>query len=125
MSHASRTARLPVESLRPGHEAPVAGRGPAEAASVQEAGRTHRITLVELRVLAAGAGLAAPGAARGAAGRTLLDESERQTRLEQLVLLWQGGCRRLVDETLYLDIAARHPDLARRVRRRLRRSRAG
>jgi hypothetical protein len=49
-----------------------------------------------------------------------LSAEERALRLARLLALWQSGCRRLVDETLCHDIAARNPELARRVRQRLR-----
>jgi hypothetical protein len=118
MPHASRSAVETVEEPAfAGHAdfgatAPVAA-GPSE-------NRAPRISLAELRVLAAGAMLPGQRAAAGPGGATL-DEADRRARLEDLASLWQAGCRRLVDETLYRDIAARHPELARTVRRRLRR----
>lgn len=82
------------------------------------------LRLSEIRVLAAGLRMRATCIGLGRAGRpgqALLDDAERAQRLADLERLWTGGCRRAVDEVLFRDIAARHPQLAVALRARLRR----
>lgn len=80
------------------------------------------LRLSEIRVLAAGLRMRATciGLDRGGE-QAVLDDAERARRLADLERLWTGGCRRAVDEVLFRDIAARHPQLAVALRARLRR----
>ncbi len=78
-------------------------------------------SLAEMRVLAVGYRMRAPGLGGAAPRGALLETGERTARLAALEALWAAGCRRVVDEVLFRDIAARHPLLAARMRRRLRR----
>ncbi|WP_067222058.1 hypothetical protein [Stappia indica] len=80
------------------------------------------LRLSEIRMLAAGLRMRATCIGLGRGGeQVLLDEAERARRLADLERLWTGGCRRAVDEVLFRDIAARHPQLAVALRARLRR----
>lgn len=98
----------------------VAGSPPARGRCAS----VTRVSFAEMRVLAVGLRMRAPGFGGGAPDRNILSEAERADRLAVLVGLWAGGCRNVVDEVLYRDIAARHPDLAGRLRSRLRRRHA-
>jgi hypothetical protein len=79
-------------------------------------------SFAELRVLAAGAALGVRANANAGPG---LSQVERRRRIEALLALWQTGCRSVIDEALYTDLAARHPELAALVRARLRRRARG
>lgn len=101
---------------------------PADAADASPArGRCASVTHVsfaEMRVLAVGLRMRAPGFGRCGPDSDILPEAERADRLAALVGLWSGGCRNVVDEVLFRDIAARYPELAGRLRSRLRRRHA-
>lgn len=115
------TAPLPSPSARGRRldPSPRPRPGPSHQGAVEPAA-SERPGLGELRVLALGAalGLACPADRDGGAP---LAPAERTARLDGLLALWRAGCHRLVDETLWRDLAARHPQLARHLRRRLRR----
>ena len=83
-----------------------------------------RISFAEMRVLAVGLRMRAPGFGRCGPDSDILAGAERADRLAALVGLWAGGCRNVVDEVLFRDIAARYPELAGRLRSRLRRRNA-
>lgn len=76
------------------------------------------LSFLELRVLAVGAlvRLRMPRAGRAAPP---LAATERLARLERLQALWMSGCRQVVDEGLFHDIAHRHPGVAQSVRERV------
>ncbi|WP_417769104.1 hypothetical protein [Stappia sp.] len=100
--------------------ADVAGALPARSRCAS----VTRVSFAEMRVLAVGLRMRAPGFGGCAPDRDILPEAERADRLAVLVGLWAGGCRNVVDEVLFRDIAARHPELAGRLRSRLRRRHA-
>ena len=107
--------------------APLIGHPSADPAASCRAAKRHApfaatLKLAEIRVLAAGLKMRATCLGLDRECRQPgLDDAERGRRLADLERLWAGGCRKAVDEVLFRDIAARHPDLAMALRARLRR----
>ncbi|GGE91526.1 hypothetical protein H1W37_10295 [Stappia taiwanensis] len=93
-------------------------RTPLAREQAEPVSSSEPLSFLELRVLAVGAlvRLRMPRAGRVAPP---LAATERLARLERLQTLWMSGCRQVIDEGLFHDIAHRHPTVARSVRARV------